>query len=40
MRNFDWAIAKPEEPWKAANFSGIFHHEDMWVLIEEREHHN
>ncbi|TDZ54681.1 Cytochrome P450 monooxygenase lolP1 [Colletotrichum trifolii] len=36
VRNFDWGIARPDAPWKEANFAGIFSHKDMWVLVSER----
>ena len=36
IRNFDWAIAKPEQPWNEINCAGIFTHSDMWVLATER----
>ncbi|KAK3388000.1 cytochrome P450 [Podospora didyma] len=36
MRNFDWCLAKPENPWKEANYIGLFTHSDMWVLVTDR----
>lgn len=37
IRNFDWCLANPEQPWTELNFAGIFTHSDMWVLATERE---
>lgn len=37
MRQFDWALAQPDDPWKSTNYNGIFVQERMWVLITERE---
>ena len=36
LRNFDWCLGKPEEPWKEHNYMGIFVHSDMWVMATER----
>lgn len=37
MRNFDLCIANPEKPWKEFNYSGLYVHEDMFLLATERE---
>jgi hypothetical protein len=37
MRNFDWCLARPDNPWKEKNFFGIFTQTDMWVLVTHRE---
>lgn len=35
MRNFDWALANPEQTWKEINYAGLFSHSDMFVLAAE-----
>ena len=37
LRHFDWAVARPEKPWKEDNLNGIYVQEDMWMLMTERE---
>ena len=37
MRNFDWSIANPEQPWKERNYGGVYAHTDMFLLASERE---
>lgn len=37
LRNFDWAIATPEKPWRTINYMGIFAQDQMWVLVTERQ---
>lgn len=37
MRNFDWALVQPENPWKSINYNGIWVQEHMWVVVTERE---
>jgi len=37
LRNFDWCLCKPEDPWKEYNCMGIFIHRDMWVMATERD---
>lgn len=36
MRNFEWCIANPEQPWKELNCAGLFVHKDMFLLATER----
>lgn len=36
LRNFDWCLGKPEEPWREHNYMGIFVHSNMWVMATER----
>lgn len=36
MRHFDWSLARPDHPWKEANYIGIFAQHDMWVIATER----
>ncbi|KAK3368377.1 benzoate 4-monooxygenase cytochrome-like protein P450 [Podospora didyma] len=38
LRNFDWCIAKPEQPWRSFNYIGLFEHKDFEVLATERLH--
>ncbi|KAM7198208.1 Pisatin demethylase [Naviculisporaceae sp. PSN 640] len=37
MRNFDWALNNPTEPWKATNTLGLFVIQDLWVQVTERK---
>ncbi|KAK5655696.1 hypothetical protein OQA88_5629 [Cercophora sp. LCS_1] len=37
LRNFEWCLCKPEDPWKEYNCMGIFVHSDMWVTATERK---
>lgn len=37
MRYFDWALVRPENPWKSTNYNGIWAQEQMWVIVTERE---
>ena len=36
MRNFDWSLANPTEPWHERNYAGLYAHKDMWVLASDR----
>ncbi|KAK0738764.1 cytochrome P450 [Schizothecium vesticola] len=40
LRNFDWCLGKPEEPWREHNYMGIFVHSNMWVMATERTLNN
>lgn len=37
MRNFDWSLARPDQPWTEGSYGGLLAHKDMWVLASERE---
>ncbi|KAK8066112.1 hypothetical protein PG997_012859 [Apiospora hydei] len=37
MRNFDWSLARPDQPWTEGSYGGILAHKDMWVLVSERK---
>ncbi|OAL49101.1 benzoate 4-monooxygenase cytochrome-like protein P450 [Pyrenochaeta sp. DS3sAY3a] len=37
LRNFDWAIANPEDPWRSKNYMGLFLQDEMWVIVTERD---
>ncbi|KAK8136687.1 cytochrome P450 monooxygenase [Apiospora sp. TS-2023a] len=37
MRNFDWSLARPGQPWTEGSFGGLLAHKDMWVLVSERQ---
>ncbi|EIT81919.1 cytochrome P450 monooxygenase [Aspergillus oryzae 100-8] len=37
LRNFDWALANPEQPWRRKNVNGLFAVSDMWVTVTARE---
>ncbi|KAF1961436.1 benzoate 4-monooxygenase cytochrome-like protein P450 [Byssothecium circinans] len=37
LRHFDWAVVKPETPWKSKNYIGIFLQQELWMLVTERE---
>ncbi|KAF2791473.1 pisatin demethylase [Melanomma pulvis-pyrius CBS 109.77] len=36
LRNFDFALTNPHEPWKIFNVMGLFSIGDMWVDVTER----
>lgn len=36
VRNFDWALERPEEPWVEHNYAGLYVHSGMWVTAMER----
>ncbi|KNG80951.1 cytochrome P450 monooxygenase [Aspergillus nomiae NRRL 13137] len=37
LRNFDWALVNPEQPWRRRNVNGLFAVTDMWVTVTARE---
>lgn len=36
MRNFEWALATPEEPWESLNYYGLFVQKNMKMFITDR----
>jgi cytochrome P450 len=37
FRRFDFALSKPEAPWKTFNSMGLWEIKDLWVDVTERE---
>lgn len=37
LRNFDLALAQPQNPWQEENYIGLFANKGLWVLVTERE---
>jgi hypothetical protein len=37
MKNFDWTLVDPTNPWRSTAFQGVFAQDNLWVAVTTRE---